>query len=40
MFALSEPPPWYTPCDRYGLYVVDEANIQTHPHGANEPSHR
>ncbi|EKU4729066.1 MULTISPECIES: beta-galactosidase [Citrobacter] len=21
---------WYTLCDRYGLYVVDEANIETH----------
>ena len=23
-------PLWYTLCDRYGLYVVDEANIETH----------
>lgn len=23
-------PMWYTLCDRYGLYVVDEANIETH----------
>ncbi|EHK0945777.1 beta-galactosidase [Citrobacter farmeri] len=23
-------PQWYTLCDRYGLYVVDEANIETH----------
>ncbi|RSB16796.1 beta-galactosidase [Citrobacter farmeri] len=23
-------PRWYTLCDRYGLYVVDEANIETH----------
>ncbi|EAM9237997.1 beta-galactosidase [Salmonella enterica subsp. arizonae] len=23
-------PQWYTLCDRYGLYVLDEANIETH----------
>lgn len=23
-------PLWYRLCDRYGLYVVDEANIETH----------
>lgn len=23
-------PMWYSLCDRYGLYVVDEANIETH----------
>lgn len=23
-------PMWYRLCDRYGLYVVDEANIETH----------
>ncbi|STW60447.1 beta-D-galactosidase [Klebsiella pneumoniae] len=23
-------PLWYTLCDHYGLYVVDEANIETH----------
>ncbi|VUS93759.1 Beta-galactosidase [Klebsiella spallanzanii] len=23
-------PLWYTLCDRYGLYVVDEANLETH----------
>ena len=23
-------PLWYTLCDRYGVYVVDEANIETH----------
>lgn len=23
-------PQWYTLCDRYGLYVVDEANIESH----------
>lgn len=22
-------PLWYTLCDRYGLYVVDEANIES-----------
>lgn len=24
-------PHWYDLCDRYGLYVVDEANIESHP---------
>ncbi len=23
-------PEWYTLCDQYGLYVIDEANIETH----------
>ena len=23
-------PEWYTLCDEYGLYVVDEANIESH----------
>ena len=27
---------WYELCDRYGLYVVDEANIESHGYGANE----
>jgi beta-galactosidase len=33
-------PLWYTLCDHYGLYVVDEANIETHGMGANESSDR
>ena len=24
-------PDWYDLCDEYGLYVVDEANIESHP---------
>jgi len=24
-------PHWYDLCDRYGLYVIDEANIESHP---------
>lgn len=24
-------PYWYNLCDRYGLYVIDEANIESHP---------
>ena len=24
-------PDWYDLCDKYGLYVVDEANIESHP---------
>jgi beta-galactosidase len=27
-------PLWYKLCDKYGLYVVDEANIETHAMGA------
>jgi beta-galactosidase len=27
---------WYDLCDRYGLYVIDEANIESHGYGANE----
>ncbi|MEJ6980573.1 glycoside hydrolase family 2 TIM barrel-domain containing protein [Pedobacter sp. P351] len=27
-------PLWYKLCDRYGLYVIDEANIETHGMGA------
>lgn len=26
-------PEWYELCDRYGLYVIDEANIETHHYG-------
>ena len=26
-------PAWYDLCDRYGLYVLDEANIETHHYG-------
>jgi beta-galactosidase len=29
-------PEWYDLCDRYGLYVLDEANIESHGYGANE----
>ena len=29
-------PEWYALCDRYGLYVVDEANIETHHYGNDE----
>jgi beta-galactosidase len=28
-------PDWYDLCDRYGLYVLDEANIETHGYGTN-----
>ena len=27
---------WYALCDLYGLYVLDEANIESHGYGANE----
>jgi beta-galactosidase len=26
-------PEWYTLCDKYGLYVIDEANLETHAYG-------
>ncbi|MBV8859520.1 MAG: DUF4981 domain-containing protein [Acidobacteria bacterium] len=29
-------PEWYELCDRLGLYVLDEANIESHGYGANE----
>ncbi|MDT5263341.1 MAG: beta-galactosidase [Acidobacteriota bacterium] len=29
-------PEWYDLCDRFGLYVLDEANIESHGYGANE----
>jgi beta-galactosidase len=28
-------PDWYDLCDRYGLYVMDEANIEAHHYGNN-----
>jgi beta-galactosidase len=32
-------PEWYELCDRYGLYVIDETNIETHGFG-NNPQNR
>jgi beta-galactosidase len=29
-------PEWYDLCDQYGLWVMDEANIETHHYGTNE----
>ncbi len=29
-------PEWYTLCDRYGIYVIDEANIECHFYGLND----
>lgn len=29
-------PLWYDLCDEYGLYVIDEANIETHAYGTDE----
>ncbi len=31
-------PYWYTLCDRYGLYVIDEADIESHGMGYEEKS--
>ncbi|RPI27578.1 MAG: DUF4981 domain-containing protein [Acidobacteria bacterium] len=28
-------PAWYELCDEYGLYLIDEANIETHGYGAD-----
>ncbi len=30
-------PEWYALCDRYGLYVLDEANIEAHDYGVHQP---
>lgn len=32
-------PEWYDLCDRYGLYLIDEANIEAHAYG-NDPRNR
>ena len=29
-------PYWYDLCDKYGLYVIDEANIESHPLAIDE----
>lgn len=31
-------PYWYQLCDRYGIYVIDEANIESHGYGYGEES--
>lgn len=33
-------PAWYELCDRYGLYLIDEANIETHGYGGRNPKNR
>ena len=33
-----QPPEWYELCDKYGLYVIDEANIESHGMGYGENS--
>ncbi|MDE6109746.1 MAG: beta-galactosidase, partial [Muribaculaceae bacterium] len=35
MSHYPQSPLWYDLCDRYGLYVVDEANIEIHGYGAS-----
>jgi beta-galactosidase len=32
-------PEWYSLCDQYGIYVMDEANIEAHHYG-NDPNNR
>ncbi len=32
-------PEWYELCDRYGLYLIDEGNIESHGYG-NDPKNR
>ena len=35
-----QPPLWYKLCDEYGLYLVDEANLESHGlEGTDSPSH-
>jgi beta-galactosidase len=29
-------PEWYSLCDQYGIYVIDEANIESHGYGMND----
>lgn len=29
-------PDWYSLCDRYGIYLVDEANIESHGYGSGQ----
>ena len=29
-------PYWYNLCDKYGLYVINEANIESHPLAINK----
>jgi len=30
-------PDWYSLCDEYGIYVVDEANVESHGYGSHVP---
>lgn len=32
-------PEWYDLCDRYGLYVIDEGNIETHGYGMSKSNY-
>ncbi len=32
-------PYWYELCDRYGMYVIDEADLETHGFGYNDPEY-
>ncbi len=34
-----QPPLWYELCDQYGIYLVDEANIETHGMGYSKFNH-
>src|SRR5258708_8087024 len=29
-------PEWYELADKYGLYILDEANVESHAYGSNE----
>jgi beta-galactosidase len=31
-------PEWYSLCDLHGIYVIDEANLETHGMGRNQPN--
>ncbi len=32
-------PDWYALCDRYGIYLVDEANLESHGYGSSGVTH-
>ncbi len=40
MCHYPESPLWYDLCDQYGLYIVDEANIENHGFGVREKDWR
>ena len=37
---LPERPAWYDLCDRYGIYLIDEADLETHGFATGRPHER